>query len=88
LVIGNPGLKTLLSFLRLVREKAPATFTQLSKERRRAYGMVGSYIRFCLQNDLIRIVDVTHTRGPKPSKRYDLSERGSRLLVLFEGGDP
>jgi len=88
LVVRNPGLRTLLSFLRLVGEKAPATFTQLSKERRRAYGMVGSYIGFCLRKGLIRVVNVTHTRGPRPSKQYDLTERGSQLLKLFEGVEP
>lgn len=50
--------------------------------------MVGSYIGFCLRKGLIRVVNVTHTRGPRPSKQYDLTERGSQLLKLFEGVEP
>ncbi len=49
----NPGLKTLIIFLGQVQRNAPATFTALSEERRRGYGMVSRYIRYCLGQDLV-----------------------------------
>ena len=84
----NPGLRTLLSFLGQVGRNAPATFSRLCEERRRGYGMVSRYIRFCLSRELIRVVSVRRTRGRYPSRTFDLSERGTRLLEIFEGGEP
>ena len=49
----NPGLKTLIIFLGQVQRNAPATFTALSEERRKGYGMVSRYIRYCLGQDLV-----------------------------------
>lgn len=80
----NPGLKTLIIFLSQVQRNAPATFTALSEERRKGYGMVSRYIRYCLGQDLIKVVSVQKTRGRYPSKRYALSEKGSQLLRIFE----
>ncbi len=80
----NPGLKTLITFLGQVQRNAPATFTALSEERRKGYGMVSRYIRYCLGQDLIKVVSVQKTRGRYPSKRYALSEKGSQLLRIFE----
>lgn len=82
----SPGLRTLLSFLGQVRRNAPTTFTTLCEERRRGYGMVNRYIRFCLSRGLIRIVSERRTRGRYPSKTYDLSERGAQLLKIFTEG--
>ncbi len=82
----NPGLKTLLSFLGQVRRSASATFTKLCEGRRRGYGMVSRYIRFCLRSGLIRVVSERRTRGRYPSRAYDLSERGAQLLRIFEEG--
>ncbi len=80
----NPGLRTLLTFLDQVRRNAPANFSKLSDERRKGYGMLSRYIRFCLGHDLILVVSEKRTRGRYPSKEYALSERGSSLLDLFE----
>ena len=80
----NPGLRTLIAFLDLVRRNAPANFTALSRERRRGYGMVSCYLRFCLEHRLIRVVDERRTRGRYTSKTYALSDRGEALLSMFE----
>ncbi len=80
----NPGLRTLISFLNQVRRQAPVNFSGLARGRRRGYGMVNRYLRYCLGKDLIRIVSERRTRGRYPSKTYALSERGSRLLDIFD----
>jgi hypothetical protein len=80
----NPGLKTLITFLSQVKRNAPANFTALSEERRKGYGMVSRYIRYCLGQDLIRVVSEQRTRGRYPSKRYALSEKGATFLELFK----
>jgi len=80
----NPGLKTLITFLGQVERNAPANFTAICEERRKGYGMVSRYIRYCLGQDLIRVVSVQRTRGRYPSKRYALSVKGSQLLIIFE----
>jgi DNA-binding PadR family transcriptional regulator len=67
-----------------VRRNAPANFTALSEERRRGYGMVSRYLRFCLEHGLIRIVDERRTRGRYTSKTYTLSDRGETLLSMFK----
>ena len=80
----NPGLKTLITFLSQVNRNAPANFTAISEERRKGYGMVSRYIKYCLGQDLIRVVSEQKTRGRYPSKKYALSEKGSRLLGMFQ----
>lgn len=86
----NPGLRTLISFLEQVRKQAPVNFSGLARGRRRGYGMVNRYIRYCMGKDLIVVVAERRTRGRYPSKTYALSERGSRLLTIFdeEKGEP
>ncbi len=85
----NPGVRTLTSFLRQVRRNAPVNFSTLYEERRKGYGMVTRYIRYCLGHDLITIVSERRTRGRYTSKEYALSKRGTRLLTLLEGNlDP
>ena len=83
----NPGLRTLISFLEQVQRNAPVNFSTLCEERSRGYGMVTRYIRFCLGRGLIRIVSEKRTRGRYPSKEYALSERGIRLLKVFEDAE-
>ena len=80
----NPGLRTLISFLNQVRNQAPVNFSGLARGRRRGYGMVNRYLRYCIGKDLIRIVSERRTRGRYPSKTYALSERGFRLLAIFD----
>jgi len=80
----NPGLRTLISFLNQVRKQAPVNFSGLARGRRRGYGMVNRYLRYCMGKDLIIIVSERRTRGRYPSKTYALSERGSRLLAIFD----
>jgi len=80
----NPGLKTLITFLGHVDRNAPANFSTICEERRKGYGMVSRYIKYCLGQDLIRVVSVQRTRGRYPSKKYALSEKGSRLLGMFQ----
>ena len=80
----NPGLKTLITFLGHVDQNAPANFSTISKERRKGYGMVSRYIKYCLGQDLIRVVSEQKTRGRYPSKKYALSEKGRQLLGMFQ----
>jgi hypothetical protein len=80
----NPGLRTLISFLKQVRKESPVNFSGLARGRRRGYGMVNRYIRYCMGKDLIRIVSERMTRGRYPFKTYALSEKGSRLLAIFD----
>lgn len=80
----NPGLRTLISFLNQVKKQAPVNFSGLARGRRRGYGMVNRYLRYCLGKNLIRIVSERRTRGRYPSKTYALSERGSKLLAIFD----
>ncbi len=46
--------------------------------------MVYRYLRFCLEHGLIHVVVEKRGRGRYHSKDYDLSERGRRLLEIFE----
>jgi len=46
--------------------------------------MVSRYLKFCLEQGLIRVVAERKGRGYYPSRDYDLSERGRRLLEIFE----
>ncbi len=80
----NPGLRTLISFLDQVRNQAPVNFSGLARGRRRSYGMVNRYLRYCMEKDLVRIVSERRTRGRYLSKTYALSERGSKLLAIFD----
>ncbi len=80
----NPGLRTLISFLNQVKKQAPVNFSGLARGRRRGYGMVNRYLRYCLGKNPIRIVSERRTRGRYPSKTYALSERGSKLLAIFD----
>ena len=80
----NPGLRTLTNFLEQVRRHAPVNFSTLSEERRRGYGMVSRYLKFCLGNDLITVVSERRTRGRYPSKEYALSVKGLKLLNIFK----
>jgi len=80
----NPGLKTLITFLGHVNQNAPANFTTICEERRKGYGMVSRYIKYCLGQDLIQVVSEQKTRGRYPSKKYALSEKGRQLLGMFQ----
>ncbi len=80
----NPGLRTLISFLNQVKKQAPVNFSGLARGRRRVYGMVNRYLRYCIGKDLILIVSEFRTRGRYPSKTYALSEKGSKLLAIFD----
>jgi DNA-binding PadR family transcriptional regulator len=82
--VENPGLRTLTGFLEQVHRHAPVNFSTLSEERRRGYGMVSRYLKFCLGRGLITVVSERRTRGRYPSKEYALSERGLRLLNVLE----
>jgi len=82
--VENPGLRTLLSFLNRVGSMAPANFTAPCEGGWRGYGMVSQYLRFCLEQGLIRVVAEKRGRGHYSSRDYDLSERGRRLLEVFE----
>lgn len=80
----NPGLRTLISFLNQVRKQAPVNFSGLARGRRRGYGMVNRYLKYCIGKELIHIVSEFRTRGRYPSKTYALSEKGSKLLAIFD----
>ena len=80
----NPGLKTLISFLDQVGRNEPVKFSTLCDERKRGYGMVSRYIRYCLKSELITIVSIRKTRGRYPSKEYSLSNKGNNLLGMFK----
>ena len=57
----NPGLRALISFLNQVRKQAPVNFAGLVRGRRRGYGMVNRYLRYCMGKDLIFIVSEFRT---------------------------
>lgn len=82
----NPGLRTLIHFLGDVGDREPVNFSGLCLGGKRGYGMVGRYLKFCLAATLIDVVAVRKGRGRYPSRDYALSERGRRLLKLFEEG--
>lgn len=79
----NPGLRTLVGFLEGVKRGAPVSFSGLCVGGRRGYGMVGRYLRFCLDRGLIWVVEVRKGRR-YPSRLYALTGRGERLLEIFE----
>jgi hypothetical protein len=66
------------------RAQVPVNSTRFARERRKGYGMVNRYLRYCMGNDLIRIVSVQKTRGRYPSKTYAPSKKGSKLLAIFD----
>ena len=80
--MDNPGLRTLASFLEQVRRHSPATYSKISEDRNRGYGMINRYLAYCLREDLIRVASIRKTRGRYPSKTYVLSERGAQLLGI------
>ena len=80
----SPGLRTLISLRSQINKQAPVNFSELARGRRRGYGMVNRYLRYCIGKDLIHIVSERRTRGRYPSKTYALSERGSRLVAIFD----
>ena len=84
----NPGLKTLISFLNQINQNAPVNFSTLCEERRKGYGMVSRYLRYCLDQEFIEIVSERRTRGRYPSKEYSLSDKGSDLLTIFQESMP
>ena len=81
--VENPGLRTLLSFLNRVGSRALANFTALCEGGWRGYGIMSRYLRFCLEQGLIRVVAERRETERYPSRDYDLSER-RRLLGIFE----
>ena len=82
--MNNPGLRTLASFLGQVKRHAPATYSKISAERGRGYGMINRYLAYCLREGLIRVSSIQKTKGRYPSKTYVLSECGDRLLGIIE----
>ena len=80
----SPGLRTLISLRNQINKQAPVNFSELARGRRRGYGMVNRYLRYCIGKDLIHIVSERRTRGRYLSKTYALSERGSRLVAIFD----
>jgi hypothetical protein len=82
--VESPGLRTLISLRNQINKQAPVNFSELARGRRRGYGMVNRYLRYCIGKDLIHIVSERRTRGRYPSKTYALSERGSRLVAIFD----
>jgi DNA-binding PadR family transcriptional regulator len=80
--MDNPGLKTLTTFLDQIRRMAPATYSVISEERARGYGMITRYLDYCLKENLIQVHSTRRTRGRYPSKTYILSEKGARLLDI------
>ncbi len=80
--MDNPGLRTLASFLEQVRRHSPATYSKISEDRNRGYGMINRYLAYCLREDLIRVASIRKPRGRYPSKTYVLSERGAQLLGI------
>jgi len=81
--MDKPGLKTLTTFLDQIRRRAPATYSAISEERARGYGMINRYLDYCLKENLILIHSTRRTRGRYPSKTYVLSEKGARLLDII-----
>ena len=86
--MDNPGLRTLATFLGQIRRHQPATYSALSRERDRGYGMINRYLAFCLREGLILVSSTRKTMGRYLSKTYVLSERGEKLLEVVPPEGP
>jgi len=84
--LKNPGLRTLLGFLSEMDECEPVGFTGLGERWGKGYGMLSRYLGFCLEQGLIRVVEVSRGRGRYLHKKYEVSPKGRRLLKTFEQG--
>jgi predicted transcriptional regulator len=79
----NPGIKTLQTFLSIIKSQEPTTRQRISEDLNRAYGMVNEYLKFCLKTNLIEISKVEHNRGPWPQKFYILTSTGKKLAKIL-----
>jgi len=90
--MNNPGIKTLFEFLSTIKDKTPASFSDICGARNSGYGMVSRYIKFCLEHELIEVIEERKARGRYPSKLYGLTESGSNFIEIFkrlrDPGDP
>ena len=80
----NPGIRTLQTFLSIIKSQEPTTRQRISENLNRAYGMVNEYLKFCLKTNLIEISKVEHSRGPWPQKYYVLTSNGKILADVLE----
>ena len=80
----NPGIRTLQTFLSIVKSQEPTTRQRISEDLNRAYGMVNQYLKFCLKTNLIGISKVQRNRGPWPQKFYVLTSNGKKLTEILE----
>ena len=80
----NPGIKTLRTFLSIIKSQEPTTRQRISEDLNRAYGMVNEYLKFCLKTNLIEISKVEHNRGPWPQKFYTLTCTGKKLTEILQ----
>jgi len=80
--VENPGIRTVVYFLRNLKAKQPATYGDLS-DNVVGSGMVSRYICFCLKNDLIETVGIVPGPGRYPSRLFQLTKNGNSLLGLF-----
>lgn len=79
----NPGIRTLQTFLSIIKSQQPTTRQRISEDLNRAYGMVNEYLKFCLKKNLIEISKVEHNRGPWPQKFYTLTSTGMKLTEIL-----
>ena len=77
-------IENLINFLRRLKKLQPATYQNLSKNRR-SFSVTSKYLRFCLSCNLIQINDTRIVQGNKRSKRYVLTKNGEEFLNIFEG---
>ena len=90
--MDNPGVNTLFEFLLTVKDRTPASFSNICDAKNSGYGMVNRYLKFCKLHELIEVLEERKARGRYPSKLYGLTESGSNYLEIFkrikDQGDP
>jgi len=70
-----------------VKENQPVNFSTLSTtEDGKLFGMATRYIAYCLDRDLITIVETKTGGRGRPSKAYALTAKGQKLTAARGGG--
>ena len=78
----NPGVRTLVGFLRSIQTKQPVNRTGICDNPYYGYSMVGRYIKYCLKHKFIRVARVERGRR-NPSRLFEVTNKGEQLLEVF-----
>lgn len=84
IIMDNPGIRTLTTFLERVKKHQPANFSTLSTTKKgKLFGMTSKYLPFCLKHNLITIIETKTGGRGRPSKTYALTKNGEKLTQIF-----